>query len=89
MSRLKSARVAKTRATPTQRGIYVQKPKSDVYVAMLGIALGAIVIGCILLLLVWGRYEYKTTVSALGNPVPTSYTAPLASQVTTTDSIWT
>lgn len=37
----------------------IQTPRSDIYVAMLGIALGAIVIGSILLALVMNRYEWK------------------------------
>ena len=43
-----------------QRGVFVQTPKSDIYVVMLGVALGAIVLGCILLLLHLNRYEFKT-----------------------------
>jgi len=43
----------------------VATPKSDVFVAMLGIALGAILIGCILLALVMNRYGFSTSVSAL------------------------
>jgi hypothetical protein len=48
----------------------VQTPKSDIYVALLGIALGAMVLGCILLLLILNRYEFKTKVSALTRPQP-------------------
>lgn len=71
MSRLKSARgaKAKTPAAPKAaraarsapagaRGVYVQSPKSDVYVVMLGIALAAILLGCLLLGLVWNRYDF-------------------------------
>jgi hypothetical protein len=50
------------------RGVYVQAPKSDIFVVLLSISLGAIFIGCLLLLLVWGKYDYKTSVSALANP---------------------
>ena len=32
-------------------GVFVQKPKSDIYVALLSIALGAILIGSLLLIL--------------------------------------
>lgn len=46
------------------RGVYVQSPKSDVYVAMLGVALGAMILGCILLALVLNRYEFSTKVTA-------------------------
>jgi hypothetical protein len=34
----------------------VQTPRSDVYVALLGVSLGAILIGSILLMMVWQRY---------------------------------
>ena len=48
--------------------MFVQSPRSDIFVAMLGIAVGAMFIGCILLLLIWKRYEFKLKVSALDNP---------------------
>ncbi|WP_246196276.1 hypothetical protein [Aquisphaera giovannonii] len=35
--------------------------KSDVYVAMLGIALGAILIACLLMLLMLWRYDFKVS----------------------------
>ena len=49
--------------------MFVQSAKSDVYVALLGVALGAMVLGCLLLVLVLQRYEFKTKVSSnLSNP---------------------
>jgi len=39
---------------------------------MLGIALGAMVLGCLLLLLVLNRYEFKTKAAALTPPARTS-----------------
>jgi hypothetical protein len=45
--------------------VLVQSPKSDIYVVLLGVALGAIVISSILMLMLWSRYEFKTKVSAL------------------------
>ncbi len=74
MSRPRSAPAAKGRggATPgraaNQRGVYVQSPKSDIYVALLGVSLGAMIIGCILLVLILNRYEFKTKVSAAPTP---------------------
>ena len=67
MSRLRSAgRSSAATARPAaQRGVYVQAPKSDIFVALLGVALGAMILGCLLLLLVLNRYEFKTTVSAV------------------------
>ncbi len=50
------------------RGVYVQQPKSDIYVLLLSIALGAILLGSLLLLLVWGRYDYKTKPAAVNVP---------------------
>jgi len=40
--------------------IFVQAPKSDIYVAMLGIALGAIILGCLLLVLRLRDYDFST-----------------------------
>jgi hypothetical protein len=54
--------------------VFVQAPKSDIYVVLLGVALGAMVLGCLLLLLVMNRYEFKTKVAAL---VPTTANARL------------
>jgi hypothetical protein len=56
-------------ATRSARGVYVQQAKSDIFVVMLAIALGAILLGCVLLLLVWGRYDYKTSPTALIPPM--------------------
>jgi hypothetical protein len=44
--------------------VLVQKPQSDVYVALLAVALGAMVLACLLLLLVWWRYDFKTKAEA-------------------------
>jgi hypothetical protein len=52
--------------------VLVQSPKSDIYVVLLGISLGAIVISCILMLILLGRYEFKTKVSALPPAVAAS-----------------
>jgi hypothetical protein len=50
--------------------VFVQTPRSDVYVAMLGVALGAMVIGCLLLVLILKRYDFKT--KAAFNPPASS-----------------
>jgi len=44
--------------------VFVQTPRSDVYVAMLGVALGAMVLGCLLLVLILNRYEFKIKAAA-------------------------
>jgi len=44
---------------------------------MLGIALGAMVLGCILLLWILKGYDFKTTVSALTPPANTALAAHL------------
>ena len=77
MSRLRSARGANRPAARTggRPGVFVQTPQSDVYVAMLGVALGAIVLGCLLLTLVLNRYEFATKVSMT---TPTQAQAALA-----------
>ena len=81
MSRLKSARAAKpakpakaSRAAAAPRGgrVLVQTPKSDVYVALLGVSLGAIVLGCLLLVIHLNRYEFQTKVSGLASPSVTA-----------------
>jgi hypothetical protein len=70
LSRPRSGRGASTGAgrAAAQRGVYVQTPKSDIYVALLGVALGAMIIGCIFLLLVLNRYGFSTQVTALSSP---------------------
>lgn len=80
MSPPRSARGAKPKKGPapargggrTPGGVFVQSPRSDVYVTMLGVALAAILIGCLLLVLVLNRYEFKTKVSTLTPAPPTS-----------------
>ena len=37
---------------------------------MLGIALGAIVIGCLLMIIMFSRYGFSTKVSGLSGPLP-------------------
>ena len=69
MSRLRSSRGSKARREsgghasrrqrPRRPGVLVQAPKSDIYVAMLGVALGAIVLACLLMLLILWRYDFK------------------------------
>jgi hypothetical protein len=46
-------------STEPSRGIYVQKPKSDIYTAMLGVALGAIAIAILFLALEINRYGWN------------------------------
>ncbi|MGE3818937.1 MAG: hypothetical protein AB7I30_05835 [Isosphaeraceae bacterium] len=77
MSRPRSAPASKaSRASrPTgggARGVYVQAPKSDVYVVLLGVAFGAMLIGCLLLLLIWNRYGFSTKATASRPSTPAS-----------------
>ena len=68
MSRPRSGRAASSGGSsrPAARpGVFVQTPKSDIYVTLLSIALGAMILGCLLMLLILNRYEFKTKVSAL------------------------
>lgn len=70
MSRTKSAPAAKGKAKASPRaggraaapggarGVFVQAPKSDIYVVMLGISLGAILLGCLFLGLVMNAYDF-------------------------------
>ena len=72
MSRPRSARGANApapgrtaRPAGGARGVFVQTPKSDIFVALLGVALGAMALGCLLLLLVLNKYGFSTKVSAV------------------------
>lgn len=56
-------------APPAGGRVLVQTPRSDIFVALLGVALGAIIVGCILLVMVLNRYEFRTKVGALA-PAP-------------------
>ena len=53
----------------------MQSPKSDIFVALLGIALGAILISCILMFVMLYRYNFSTKVSAV---VPSASATALA-----------
>jgi hypothetical protein len=44
--------------------VLVQSPKSDIYVVMLGISLGAIVLASLLMALLLTRYGWSVKVSA-------------------------
>jgi hypothetical protein len=48
--------------------VVIQSPKSDIFVVLLGISLGAIVLGCLLLTLVFSRYGFSTKVGAISTP---------------------
>jgi len=37
----------------------VQAPKSDIFVAMLGVALAAILLACLLMIMILWRYDFK------------------------------
>jgi len=52
--------------------VFVQTPRSDVYVAMLGVALGAMILGCLLLVLVLNRYEFSIKAASTTAPASTS-----------------
>jgi hypothetical protein len=43
----------------------VQSPKSDIYVVLLGVSLGAILVSCIIMIVVFYRYGFSTKVSAI------------------------
>ena len=50
---------AKRPAAAARPGVFIQKPRSDIYVALLSISLGAILVGCLLLALKLNEYEWK------------------------------
>lgn len=76
-TKAKAAKSAKPRAArgarakkAAPRGIYVQQARSDIYVLLLSVSLGAILLGSLLLLLVWGRYDYSTKATSIQTNVP-------------------
>ena len=58
-SRPAAARPAARSAPAGGRGVYVQAPKSDIYVVLLGISLGAILLGCLLLGVLMNGYGFQ------------------------------
>ena len=42
-------------------GVFVTTPKSDIYVALLGVALGSMILATLLLVFILGRYDFKIT----------------------------
>jgi hypothetical protein len=61
----RSSSAAPSRSAPAQGrrpGVLVQSPKSDIYVAMLGISLGAIIIASLLMVLIFSQYGFSTKI---------------------------
>lgn len=79
MSRLRlgrgANRPAPARPAGGRPGVFVQTPRSDIFVVMLGIALGAILIGCLFLLLVMQRYGFSVKATMAPAAVPTALAA--------------
>jgi hypothetical protein len=50
--------VSQAVSTDSPRGVYVQKPKADIYTVMLAIALVAILVACVCLFLEMRAYNY-------------------------------
>ena len=67
-SRPAAARPAARSAPAAGRGVYVQAAKSDIYVVLLGIALGAILIGCLLLGLLMNSYGFQRKPTVMNAP---------------------
>jgi hypothetical protein len=67
LSRLASSRGSSggaTRGAAAQRrpGVFVQAPKSDIFVALLGISLAAIVLASLLMVVLFSQYGFSTKV---------------------------
>ena len=67
------------------RRVAIAKPKNDIYVALLGIALGAVVLACIMLAMEMSNYEWNVNpkvslppsqVAPLGQPVALAWASP-------------
>ncbi len=75
MSRLRSSRGSsaaqstssgqRSVAATRRGGVLVQAPKSDIYVVMLAIALGSMVIGSLLMILILSNYNFSAKVSSI------------------------
>jgi len=77
LSRLRSSRGSSATTSSSASGpraaagrsgggrVLVQAPKSDIYTVMLGIALGALVIGCILMIMILSNYSFSTKVTSV------------------------
>jgi hypothetical protein len=73
VSRPKSSRAASKKpagrgADAGRAGVFVQKPKSDIYVVLLGVSLGAVLIGCLFLILKMNQYNWETKASMASPP---------------------
>lgn len=59
---------SRSRATAARpaggRGVFVQKPRSDVFVALLGVALGSLLLGSLFLILHLSNYEFNIKATA-------------------------
>ena len=67
MSRLPSSRgpsgsTTTRAAAPRRPGVLVQAPKSDIYVTLLGMSLGAIVLACLLMTMLLTQYGFSVSV---------------------------
>jgi hypothetical protein len=80
LSRLPSARGSSTAAASRgtgsaaarRPGVFVQAPKSDIYVALLGMGLGALILACLLMLLMLNRYGWSVKVTTVAVTTPSS-----------------
>jgi hypothetical protein len=61
-SRGSSASTTTRAASPRRPGVLVPSPKSDIYVTLLGISLGAIVVACLLMVLLLTQYGFSVSV---------------------------
>jgi len=61
----------------------VQAPRSDIFVAMLGVALGAMILGCLLLALKLNEYGFELKASALAPPPPSAALVQFSENPTT------
>ena len=57
---VKGAKTAPVSGSRGRPGILVQKPKSDIFVVLLGVSLAAILLGTLALFLVFNRYPSLT-----------------------------
>jgi hypothetical protein len=59
LSRPRSTRASAPAGRAAGRpGVFVTTPKSDIYVTLLGVALGAMVLSILLLVILLGKYDF-------------------------------
>jgi hypothetical protein len=57
-------------AAQRRPGVFVQSPKSDIFVALLGISLAALVLATLLMVMLFSQYGFSTKATANSTSAP-------------------